>query len=505
MSSITPSSSVSNVLNQVGSDVDVDLVMPLPGQSPEYYRACEAYYRAVAGSQLGSVSAMSSTSGASRRRRAKERRRKASLDQSKPECSDSSLRSAAVVLGYQALFKPEYRDASVAIFGDNVGLSDLAALPVRLFRDDWALWCVEKSVDRDKNCFQLSTTGVTLPKLFAIYTSVPGYLGIPLPDAQSRADMNEHGLSYESKLVTSSSGADTVEGYCYLQMFPQGLRTFAFDVGPWPFLYVLAKHVSDNRVILDWSGFDVLRVDKNKLHFVPKGTGDAQLSSQFIHYLQAIPSGRYMASSFSYFLVGGKGKAKAPISLKRERDVTVRDSAGLCRVDEHGSGLVRMGSSSQPGPSVASSDDLLHYYNEALMCLAGKEGHRLDFDRLTLLSKSAALLDTVDKRSMKVLEAVGDAALTLAIASKCSREFRTTQEYQTARSAITSNSTLSSAYVDNGLDKYVTFVAGVSPGQGNVGAYMLEAILGTLYEVHGIDSVDMACRVLGLYDRFCWS
>lgn len=207
------------------------------------------------------------------------------------------------------------------------------------------------------------------------------------------------------------------------------------------------------------------------LHVVAAGTGDAALTRMLIEFVDT--GGLRSDLAPSELRLGGKGEVVGQVGEDSE--------------------------------SVMYAQSSVSGYNKALVRIAGKPEARLAPERLALLSKSAALLSSEQKREMKMLEGLGDAALTLAVAEKCVREKRTPQEYQNARSAVTANATLSKVYVASGLDKYVMFASGVSPGQGNVGAYALEALLGTFQQVFGCSGVYAACETLGIFDQFAWS
>jgi len=112
------------------------------------------------------------------------------------------------------------------------------------------------------------------------------------------------------------------------------------------------------------------------------------------------------------------------------------------------------------------------------------------------------MLPPARKVRLKTLEAVGDSALSLAVALKCAREGRSAEEYQNARSAVTSNPSLSALYVRVVPQGFVTVVAGVDPGRGKVGAYILEGWIGLICLELGNSAVDTFCTNLGLYEQY---
>jgi len=115
--------------------------------------------------------------------------------------------------------------------------------------------------------------------------------------------------------------------------------------------------------------------------------------------------------------------------------------------------------------------------------------------RLELITSSAAMLPPEGRSRLRMLEALGDAAITRRLARVCLDRGDTAGEYQDVRSRSTSNTALAALFVNN-FDGMVTFVAGVSPSSG-VGAKALEAIVGALDEAYGDDAVATVLRVLG--------
>lgn len=133
-----------------------------------------------------------------------------------------------------------------------------------------------------------------------------------------------------------------------------------------------------------------------------------------------------------------------------------------------------------------------------LACLAGEPDHKFPDGDLRLVGLSAALLDSDSKKRLKLLEAVGDNALSMAVASRCLARGLSAQTYQEARSVVTSNGKLAELFVKEGLDKFVSFAAGVVPSS-KVGANSMEAFAGLIYADLGMSGVISFCTNSGLF------
>jgi len=139
-----------------------------------------------------------------------------------------------------------------------------------------------------------------------------------------------------------------------------------------------------------------------------------------------------------------------------------------------------------------------------LASAAGEPGHVFADADLVVISKTAAMHATEDKRRLRMLEATGDATITLAVAIKCANERRTAEEYQNARSAVTSNPALSALYARVAVSGFVTVPGGVDPGLGKVGAGIIEAFIGLTCEKLGLKAAMKLCGTLGVFDLYSW-
>lgn len=147
--------------------------------------------------------------------------------------------------------------------------------------------------------------------------------------------------------------------------------------------------------------------------------------------------------------------------------------------------------------------DPLTQLNSLASCLgglAGVPGHQFDPDDVRVSSLSPALLAGKDKDRFRMLEAVGDCALSLAVAQRSLDLRLSAQRYQDARSHVTSTGVLSELFVESGLSQCVTFVAGVTP-RGRVGAGGLEVCIGLVYRELGMSGVVVFCENVGVFDR----
>lgn len=110
----------------------------------------------------------------------------------------------------------------------------------------------------------------------------------------------------------------------------------------------------------------------------------------------------------------------------------------------------------------------------------------------------AASLSDVAKARQRVLQAVGDAALTLCVTERCAVQGTSAQALQEARTGITSNANLAGAFQRSVF--FTSFAGGhVSSMSVKVLGGSVEALLGSVFRAFGIASVDKVAQALGLY------
>jgi len=107
--------------------------------------------------------------------------------------------------------------------------------------------------------------------------------------------------------------------------------------------------------------------------------------------------------------------------------------------------------------------------------------------RMDIVTSSAALLPTGGRNTLRMLEALGDAAITRYLARCCLERGVVVGQYQDLRSSLTSNVALPPLFVKN-FEGMVRFAAGVNSSSG-VGAKAYEAIVGAVDEELGDEGV----------------
>lgn len=138
---------------------------------------------------------------------------------------------------------------------------------------------------------------------------------------------------------------------------------------------------------------------------------------------------------------------------------------------------------------------------ECLGSLAGSPAHVFSGADVAILVQSAALLGDADKKRLRMFEAAGDNALSMAIATRCLDERASAQMYQDARSLITNNRYLAELFVGKGLHRFVTYVSGVSP-LSKPGADSFEAFVGLIYHELGMSAVVRFCLSVNYFDGY---
>jgi len=127
-------------------------------------------------------------------------------------------------------------------------------------------------------------------------------------------------------------------------------------------------------------------------------------------------------------------------------------------------------------------------------------GVRLSDRSLDLVTNSAALLGHEQKKQLRSLEAVGDAALSMMIARDNYLRGEPVERYQNLRSVVTSNKILTDKFVEHVPKGAVAFLPTVNPAAGVTGAKALESILGAIWLDLGDDSLAMMLIAMGFLD-----
>lgn len=117
---------------------------------------------------------------------------------------------------------------------------------------------------------------------------------------------------------------------------------------------------------------------------------------------------------------------------------------------------------------------------------------------LQLVSRSVGMLSGRDKDRFRLLELLGDSAITHSLVARVAAAGGSAQDAQEQRTAKTSNVTLSAAFVRNFNLRWFSYPAGVDPATGNVGAKFLEAVVGMVDTHFGNDKVEVLVTHLGL-------
>lgn len=133
--------------------------------------------------------------------------------------------------------------------------------------------------------------------------------------------------------------------------------------------------------------------------------------------------------------------------------------------------------------------------------LSGLSVDAFDHADAGLVVKTAAFHDAPAKTRLRMLEAVGDNALSMVVAQRCLGEGLSVQDYQTARSLLTSNVHLAGLFVKTGLVSNVQFAAGV-PRDGKVGAGCFEAMLALVYGAGSMSSVLQLCTNASFFSAY---
>jgi len=117
---------------------------------------------------------------------------------------------------------------------------------------------------------------------------------------------------------------------------------------------------------------------------------------------------------------------------------------------------------------------------------------------LHLACKSQALLGARDKQSLRALEGVGDAVLTLALAEVVQFGGRSVQALQEMRSQVTNNSYLALRLEGSGLAPFVDCV-GALHTQPRTAASALEAMIAVVYRLGGMCAALVFIQRLDLF------
>jgi len=119
---------------------------------------------------------------------------------------------------------------------------------------------------------------------------------------------------------------------------------------------------------------------------------------------------------------------------------------------------------------------------------------------LSLVTNSAALLDSEARKKLRSLESVGDAVLSLMIARDNYFRAEPVERYQNLRSHVTSNKVLSEKFVQYVPKGAVRFVGNVNPSAGVTGAKALESIFGAVWLELGDYALSVILRYMGFMD-----
>jgi len=335
--------------------------------------------------------------------------------------------------------------------------------------------CISNDVltDRLRALCVLAKTGL-LPKgdsgsSYVIDTSA-GALVLPAGAAVRWASVSADGW-FDTGLRDCRFGTTPADGYCYTQvMKPSWVEKAKADLSLWPTFGELIQYHSVAYDMQACKEALLVNVGDGKFHVLKTDTCLA------------------MGDSFYNCVARRVGAMATPPPA-----VSLGGFVGAACVP-------RLGVSPDFGDEFGGTSGLGPY----LARLSGVPDHVFDPTDLVIVSSSAALLGPVHKRRLKMLEALGDSVLSSDIALRCLREGRTAEEYQNARSVVTSNPSLSRLYAENVPAGMVTFASGVDPGKGKVGAYVIEAWLGLVYNELGADALSAVCSAIGVYSQYTW-
>lgn len=258
------------------------------------------------------------------------------------------------------------------------------------------------------------------------------------------------------------------DGCCYLAVVCELQRKLVFgELGRWPTIKQMLMRSASEFLVHGFARYSLVRVGSGKFH---------------VQVVEGMP--------------GLKPTLAAMVSGWREGSYPVGSLAAVAKTWSFDLKLVGF---------LPSVQDTLGGPSELKVWLAqciGADAYAFDAADVAIVSSSAAFLSGEKKKRLKSFETAGDCALTMAISTRCLREHRSAEDFQNARSVISSNLTLSRVFVQQVPSTSVQFAAGVSPGQGKSGANALESILGLIYHELGMEAVTRVCGSLRLFQEW---
>jgi len=139
-----------------------------------------------------------------------------------------------------------------------------------------------------------------------------------------------------------------------------------------------------------------------------------------------------------------------------------------------------------------------------ILGLCGVDIAHADRRDVVCATSGASMLSSPDRDRSRVMQVAGDSVITLVVAMESLELKYSVEQFQAARSALTSNVSLSELFVKRFPQHLFKFAADVFPGKGKVGANSLEAVVGLVMVAAGIDQASEFVRAVGVLELWKW-